>query len=67
MYFEKSVIGIVPARSGSKGIPNKNMKLLGEHTLIGHAAKLLNSLSWIDNKVISTDNIEYAAEGENMA
>ncbi|HMK46241.1 MAG TPA: acylneuraminate cytidylyltransferase family protein [Methanocella sp.] len=60
----KTVLAVVPARSGSKGIPNKNMRKVAGISLIGHAGQTLSQLEFIDAKVISTDSPEYAAEGK---
>jgi CMP-N,N'-diacetyllegionaminic acid synthase len=60
-----SVLAIVPARSGSKGIANKNMALIGGLSLIARAGKVLAKLPWIDRRVISTDCSHYAAEGQS--
>ncbi|MCF8169444.1 MAG: acylneuraminate cytidylyltransferase family protein [Rhodoferax sp.] len=54
------VIALIPARSGSKGVPNKNIRLLGGRPLIAWsimAAKLARS---IDRVIVSTDSYEYA-------
>lgn len=64
MIGEKRILAVVPARSGSKGVPNKNMRLLGGISLIGRAGGCLSELPWLDAKVISTDSPEYAREGE---
>ncbi len=63
MLEEKYILAVVPARSGSKGIPNKNMQQLLGTTLIGLAGHCLSKLTWIDKKIISTDSKEYAEEG----
>jgi CMP-N,N'-diacetyllegionaminic acid synthase len=60
-----SVLAIVPARSGSKGIANKNMALVGGMSLIARAGEVLARLPWIDRKIISTDSPDYAAEGRS--
>ena len=57
------VLAVVPARSGSKGIPDKNMALLGGLSLIARAGTVLNQLAWIDRRIISTDSRGYAVEG----
>ena len=57
-----SILGVIPARAGSKGIPGKNLKSVGGISLVGRAAKLLSSLSWIDASVISTDGKDIADE-----
>ena len=54
------MIAVIPARSGSKGVVNKNIKKLGEHPLIAHTilfAKKLNAFSRI---IVSTDSQKYA-------
>lgn len=54
------VIAIIPARSGSKSIVDKNIALLEGHPLIAYsiaAAKLSNR---IDRVIISTDSEKYA-------
>ena len=63
-WGDLTVLAVVPARSGSRGIPHKNMLQLGGQTLIALAGRTLAALPWIDVKVISTDSPDYAAEGE---
>jgi len=63
MYLGKKILAVVPARSGSKGVKDKNIKILGGMSLIARAAKCLNELDWIDAKVLSTDSSRYADEG----
>ena len=58
-----SVLAIVPARGGSKGIRRKNLCRVGPRSLIGWAAHTVSELSWIDGAVISTDDGEMAEEG----
>jgi CMP-N,N'-diacetyllegionaminic acid synthase len=55
-----SMIAIIPARSGSKGVPGKNIKLLGRIPLFAFsiiAAKMMPSVSRV---IVSTDSEEYA-------
>lgn len=63
MIKGKRILAVVPARSGSKGVPHKNMHPLAGKSLIAHAGDCLEMLRWIDRRVISTDNEDYAAEG----
>jgi CMP-N,N'-diacetyllegionaminic acid synthase len=53
-------LGLIPARSGSKGVPDKNIKLLGGYPLIAYSivASLLSNN--IDRTVVTTDSEEYA-------
>lgn len=51
---------IIPARGGSKSIPKKNLKLLGDYPLIAYsiaASKLSNN---IRNTIVTTDSQEIA-------
>ncbi len=64
MLFERKILAVVPARSGSKGIRDKNMCEIGGVSLIGHAGRCLTQLPWIDRAIISTDSQRYAQEGE---
>ena len=59
-----SVLAVVPARGGSKGIPRKNLRKVGSLSLIAWAANTVGELAWIDSAVISTDDAEMAEEGK---
>ncbi len=60
-----SVLAVIPARGGSKGIPNKNLQKVGGRSLIEHAATTAAALSWIDHTVLSTDDEKIAEEGRS--
>lgn len=51
------ILGIIPARSGSIGIPRKNLRLLAGIPLIAHTIKSAVT-SRIDRVVVSTDSKE---------
>ena len=54
-----SVLGIIPARGGSKGIHKKNIKLLGNKPLIAYTIEA-GKKSKIDELIVSTDDGEIA-------
>jgi CMP-N,N'-diacetyllegionaminic acid synthase len=56
----KKIIAIIPARSGSKGIKDKNIKLLGNKPLIGWAIEQCFKLNLFSKVYISTDSKKYA-------
>ncbi|MEE9393260.1 MAG: acylneuraminate cytidylyltransferase family protein [Planctomycetota bacterium] len=58
-----SVLAVVPARGGSKGIPRKNLARVGGRSLIAWAAHTIAELPWIDAAVLSTDDEEMVEEG----
>lgn len=63
MIANTRVIAVVPARSRSKGIPDKNMQALGGHSLIARVGLTLQKCSSVDRAIISTDSPAYAEEG----
>ena len=62
-YKENTVLAVIPARGGSKRIPHKNLRKINGVSLIGHAAMIAKSLSWIDKIILSTDDERIAEEG----
>ena len=55
-----SIVALIPARSGSKGVPNKNIKLLGGFPLIAYSIKAALKSNLIDRVIVSTDSEDYA-------
>jgi len=55
------VLGLIPARGGSKGIPNKNIKLLNGRPLIQYSVDAARNVGIIDQVVVSTDSSQIAA------
>lgn len=54
------VYAIIPARSGSKGLPNKNIKKLAGKELIAYSIEFALSLAYVDKVICSTDSEKYA-------
>src|SRR5204862_1832972 len=54
-------LGIIPARGGSKGVPRKNLKLLGGLPLIAHSIVSGRAARELDRVLVSTDDPEIAA------
>lgn len=59
MFKGHKILAIVPARSGSKGVLNKNIKKINGKPLIGYTGEFINSLKFIDKSIISTDSSYY--------
>ena len=53
-------VALIPARSGSKGVPNKNVRLLGGHPLMAYTIASCRRCALIDRVIVSTDSAEYA-------
>ncbi len=59
------VIALIPARSGSKGIPNKNIKKLLDKPLIGYSIEESLKTKGISRVIVSTDSQEIASIAKN--
>lgn len=57
-----SVVAVVPARAGSKGIPGKNLRAVAGRSLIRRAVEAALEATSIDFVVVSTDGDAIAAE-----
>ena len=55
------MIAIVPARSGSKGLVGKNLKILSGRPLIEHTLRGALDANFIDEVIVSTDDAKIAA------
>lgn len=55
-----SVIAVVPARSGSKGFPNKNMARIGGRSLLELAIQVGKDARLVDDVYVTTDSQDYA-------
>lgn len=54
------ILAIIPARSGSKGVVDKNIKLLGGRPLIAYSIAVAQFVKDIDRVIVSTDSEKYA-------
>ncbi len=52
-------MALIPARSGSEGVPNKNIRLLGGHPLMAFTIAACRRCALIDRVIVSTDSAEY--------
>lgn len=57
------VLGLVPARGGSKGVPGKNVRPLAGHTLLEYTAQAASESGVLDRVILSTDSPEIAEAG----
>lgn len=61
-----NVLGLIPARGGSKGIPRKNIKLLGGKPLLEYTAEAAIQSKSLTRVVLSTDDEEIADLGRRL-
>lgn len=60
------ILAVIPARAGSKGIPNKNIRIVGKHPLVYYAIHNAHTSSFITDVVVSTDSPEVAIIASQM-
>ncbi len=63
MIKGQTVVGVVVARGGSKGLPGKNLRRLGGRPLVAHAVVAASRARTLDRVVLSTDSPEIARVG----
>ena len=52
------ILGIIPARGGSKGVPRKNIKLLGNKPLLQYTSEIALQSSFVDTLMLTSDDDE---------
>lgn len=60
------ILGLIPARGGSKGIPGKNIKLLGDKPLLAYTAEAALKAPSLANVLLTTDDPDIAAVGRGL-
>lgn len=55
-----TVLALIPARGGSKGIPRKNLQIVGGRSLIERAVEAVCKSGVADHIIVSTDDTEIA-------
>jgi len=53
-------VALIPARGGSKSVPNKNIRLLGDIPLLAWSIRVAGEVNGIDRTIVSTDSEEIA-------
>jgi CMP-N,N'-diacetyllegionaminic acid synthase len=65
MYKNQSVLALIPARGGSKGILRKNLRKVGDHSLVGWSCKHAMESQYIDRCIVSSDDMEIINEAKH--
>ncbi len=60
------ILAVIPARAGSKGIPNKNIRIIGEHPLIYYSIRNALDSEMITDVIVSTDSPEVMITANQM-
>ena len=65
-FKNKKILGIIGIRSGSKGVPDKNIRELSGKPLIGWILEKAKKSKYINRLVVSTDSEIYAEISKNF-
>lgn len=60
------ILGIIPARGGSKGIKNKNIKNLNGKPLISYTSEIALKSTFLDKVIVSTDDPKIAKISQKL-
>lgn len=55
------IVALIPARSGSKGVPHKNVRDLGGRSVLDWSISACLRSVLIEKTIVSTDSVDYAA------
>ena len=61
MIGDKTVLALIPARGGSKGLPRKNLRIVASLPLVAWPIKAALKSEYVDKVVCSTDDEEIAS------
>lgn len=61
--IQMKVLGLIPARGGSKGVPRKNIRLLNGRPLLSYTAEAALSTKSLARVILSTEDEEIAEVG----
>jgi CMP-N,N'-diacetyllegionaminic acid synthase len=64
MFDNKTILAIIPARGGSKGILRKNLRLIKGQSLLAHAINAAKRSPYLDKLIVSSEDAEIIAEAK---
>lgn len=60
------VVGIIPARGGSKGVPRKNLRMLDGKPLLSYTIEAAQNARGLSRVMLSTEDEEIASAGRSL-
>ncbi len=58
-----NILAVIPARSGSKSVPHKNIRLMNGKPMLAYSIEHAKQSSYINRIILSTDSEDYARIG----
>ncbi len=66
LFNNKKILAIIPARAGSKRLPNKNLKTLNDKPLIQWTIEAAKNSKYLDKIILSTESQQIAQVAKNL-
>lgn len=63
---DMKILAVIPARAGSEGIPNKNVRIVGSHPLIYYSIRNALTSKYITDVIVTTDSDEVSIIAKQM-
>ena len=60
------ILAVIPARAGSKGIPNKNIRIIGGHPLVYYSINNALCSKYITDVIVTTDSEDVRIVAQQM-
>jgi CMP-N,N'-diacetyllegionaminic acid synthase len=60
------ILGIIPARGGSKGVPGKNIKLLNGKPLLQYTAEIALESQYLTDVILSSDDVTIITAAKSL-
>ena len=64
--MSNSILAVIPARGGSKGIPKKNLRKINNASLIEHAVRVAKASDYIDKIIVTSDDEDIIKQSESL-
>lgn len=62
MYHGRSILAVIPARGGSKGVPRKNLRKVNDKSLLEISIETSKNSRYIDRVIVSSEDKEIIQE-----
>lgn len=59
-----NILAVIPARSGSKSVPHKNIRLINDKPMLSYSIEHAKKSKYINRIILSTDSEQYAQIGQ---
>ncbi len=66
MYKGCKILGIIPARGGSKGIPGKNLRQVAGKSLLAWTAAAAHASAYLDRVILSSEDAQIIAQAKSI-